>query len=118
MSKLSFKEKLILTFIVTNCEIYAFKEEEALKYTQFNFSKPISRRTYYNYKKTIYDNCLIYYDDYGEHDKKDLQFHNLLNVTDPINCKELKAILLLNSKRDLIRKGLEINIYLNDFDNL
>ena len=118
MSKLSFKEKLILNFIVTNCEIYTLNEEEALEYILFNFSKPISRRTYYNYKKMILGKCSFPYEKHGEHNKRDLRFNNLPKISNFINCKELKAILLLNAKRDLIQKGLETDIYLSDFDKL
>ena len=54
MLKLSNKEKIILSYLITNCEIYQLNEKEALKYIKDKFSKSISRRTYYNYKNIVY----------------------------------------------------------------
>jgi hypothetical protein len=39
MSKLSNKEKIILKYIVTNCEIFHLNEREALEYIKNNFPK-------------------------------------------------------------------------------
>lgn len=50
------KEKLILNYIVTICGIYCLNEKEAENYIQSHSHKHISRRTYYNYKKKIYEN--------------------------------------------------------------
>ena len=56
MIKLSDKEKQILLYLITNCEIYQLNENEALKYIKENFSIQISRRSYYNYKNQVYKN--------------------------------------------------------------
>ncbi len=57
MLQSSGKQKLL--YLITNCEIYQLNEKEALEYIKNMFSKPISRRTYYNYKNQVYE----------EHDK-------------------------------------------------
>jgi cytochrome b involved in lipid metabolism len=54
MLKLSDKEKRTLSYLITNCEIYQLNEKEALEYIKNKFSKPISRRAYYNYKNQMY----------------------------------------------------------------
>ena len=78
MTKPSVEERLVLTFLITNSEIYRLNEKEALEYIQFNFPKPISRRTYYNYKKMIYSNCSLPYINNEECDNIDLQFFKSL----------------------------------------
>lgn len=37
MAKPSVEEKLVLAFLVINCEIYKLNEEEAIRYIRFNF---------------------------------------------------------------------------------
>ncbi|HET9807213.1 MAG TPA: hypothetical protein VFP49_09915 [Nitrososphaeraceae archaeon] len=59
MLQFSDKEKQILSYLITNCEIYQLNEKEALEHIKNKFLKPISRRTYYNYKSQVYE----------EHDK-------------------------------------------------
>jgi hypothetical protein len=119
MTRSSAEEKLVLTFLITNCVIYRLNEKEALKYIQYNLSKPISRRTFYNYKKTIYDNYSSPLSDSKENDKKDLQSFSLLPlINDPFNCKSLIRYSLLNAKEELFQEGLNLNICLDDFDDL
>ena len=115
MAKPSVQEKLVLTFLITNSEIYRLNEKEALKYIQFNFSKPISRRTFYNYKKMIYNNCMLPYNNNEECDNNDndSQFFKSLQITNSINCKQLSPLSLLDAKEDLIQEGLKLNIYLD-----
>jgi len=55
MPQFSERKRLILNFLVINCGIHHLTEDEAMKYIKFNFGKDISRRTYYSYKKTLYD---------------------------------------------------------------
>ena len=116
MTKSPIEEKIILTFLVVNCEIYRFNEYEALEYIQFNLLNSISKRTYHNYKRTVYGICYFLYDRYeGDSDKEDLQFFKLPKKTDFINCEQLR-LLLFDVKGSLIREGLKINIRLEDFD--
>jgi len=117
MTKSSLKEKLVLTFLVTNCEIYRLNEDEALEYIYFNLLQPISRRTYYNYKRKIYRICLSVYEDNNEKEDKDFQFLKLPKITDFINYDQLR-FLLLDVKEDLIIDGLKMDIRLSEFDKL
>jgi hypothetical protein len=118
MTKPSVQDKLILTFLITNSEIYRLNEKEALKYIQFYIPKPISRRTYYNYKKMIYNNCMLFYNNNAECDNNDLQFFKSLQKSNSINCKQLSPFSLLDAKEDIIQEGVNINIYLDYFDRL
>ena len=54
MLKLSNKEKQLLFYLITNCEIYQLNEKESLAYIKNKFSKPISRRVCYSYKNQMY----------------------------------------------------------------
>ena len=117
MTKSSLKEKLVLTFLVTNCEIYRLNEDEALEYIYFNLLQPISRRTYYNYKRKIYRICLSIYGEYEDENRKDFQFLKLPKITDFINYDQLR-FLLLDVKEDLIIDGLKMDIRLSEFDKL
>jgi hypothetical protein len=119
MSKVSAEDKLILTFLITNSEIYRLNEKEALKYIQFYIPKPISRRTYYNYKKMIYSKHSLSFNDYDIDNKNDLQFSKLPEIANSINRnKQLRRFSLLDAKEDLIQQGLKLNIYLNYVDKL
>jgi hypothetical protein len=118
MAKPSAQEKLVLTFLITNSEIYRLNEKEALEYIHYNFSKPISRRTLYNYKKMIYNNCMLPYNNNQEYENNDLQFFKSLQKSNSINCKQLSQFSLLDAKEDFIREGLNINIYLENIDKL
>jgi hypothetical protein len=120
MTKSSIEEKFVLTFLVTNCEIYRLNEDEALEYIYFNLLKPISRRTYYNYKRKIYRICLSLYnecEDDNDDGKDDLQFFKLPKTTDFINCEQLR-LLLLDVIEHLIIEGLKMDIHLSDFHQL
>ncbi len=118
MSKLSLKEKLILTFLVINSEIYKLNEEETMHYIHFNFLKPISRRTYYNYKKMVFKICLSHFYDKHENDnKRDFHFLNSPKKTGFVNSEQLR-FLLPGLKDRLIKEALKMKIYLNDFDKL
>jgi hypothetical protein len=118
MAKIPEQEKLIITFLVCNCEIYKLDEQDALHYIHFNLLQPISRRTYYNYKRMVYRICYSLYDGYKDDgDRKDLQFFKLPKKSDFINCDQLR-LLLLDVKEALYREGMRINICLSDFDEL
>ena len=54
VTKFNAKEKQLLKYLVANCEIYYLNESDSLKYIKENFTRPISRRTYYSYKKALY----------------------------------------------------------------
>jgi hypothetical protein len=106
-SKLSDKEKQILLYIITNCEIYHLNEEEALKYIKNNFSRTISRRTYYNYKNKVYEN----------HEKKS-PYSGLLKMLNFKGSKELINLSLMFEKHNMVQDGIKANIRLEDFDRL
>ena len=96
MLKLSDKEKQILLYLITNCEIYQLNESEALKYIKDKDSKSISRRTYYNYKNQIYK----------DHDKNSPYF-GLFRFHDSIQrSKDITSISLLSHRERIIRDGL------------
>ncbi|MGD1836629.1 MAG: hypothetical protein ACPKPY_01040 [Nitrososphaeraceae archaeon] len=54
VTKFNSREKQLLKYLVANCEIYYLSESESLKYIKEHFIRPISRRTYYTYKKALY----------------------------------------------------------------
>jgi hypothetical protein len=118
MPKSSAEEKLILTFLITNSEIYRLNEKEALKYIRFYIPKPISRRTFYNYKKMIYNKYSSSSAEYEDDNNKDLRFSKLFEITNLTNCKQLTLFSLLDAKEQLIQEGLKLNIYLNYVDKL
>ncbi len=54
--KLSRKQKLNLLALVSSCEYFQLNEKQVLEFINGFFHKrPISRRTYYNYKKQVYE---------------------------------------------------------------
>jgi hypothetical protein len=118
MAKQCYIEKIILTFLIVNSEIYKLNEQDALKYIHCSILQPISRRTLYNYKKMIYNSCLHYCGEFEDIFKKDLQLPKSIKTTNYRNCKQLSAVNLLILKEDLIQKGLKSKIDLNDFDDL
>jgi hypothetical protein len=104
MAKSSIVEKIVLTFLVTNCEIYQLDEKEAFQYIRVHFSKPVSRRTYYNYKKMVYEICLPPYaeNEDNDYDKKNFQFLKPPEIDDFINHEQLR--LLLPAVKDVLVK--------------
>lgn len=106
-SKLSDKEKQILLYLITNCEIYHLNEEEALKYIKNNFPRTISRRTYYNYKNKVSEN----------HEKKS-PYSGLLKMLNFKGSKELINLSLMSEKHNMVQDGIKANIKLEEFDRL
>jgi len=104
MTKLSDKEKRILTYIITNCEIYHFNEDESLKYIKDNL-RPISRRTYYAYKNKIYK----------KHEANSLSFR-ILRMQGTKKSKNWTSLSLLFNRDDMIKEGLKNNIGLDEFN--
>lgn len=107
MTKLSDKEKQILTYIITNCEIYYFDEDEALKYIKEHFSRQISRRTYYAYKNKIYK----------KHEANSLSFR-ILRMQGTKKSKNWTNLSLLFNRDNMIEEGLKNDIRLNEFDKV
>jgi hypothetical protein len=107
MSKLSDKERRVLTFIVTNCEIYRLNENESMKLVREKLGRPISRRTYYNYKNQIYKNH-----------EKNTSYFGILKNTDFEISRDVISLSLMYYKNDLIEDGLKENIKLDEFDRL
>lgn len=96
MLKLSNKEKLILSYLITNCEIYQLNEKEALKYIKDKFSKSISRRTYYNYKNIVY----------RDHSKNSPYFGLLRFHDSKQRSKDMTSISIMSYRERIIRDGL------------
>ena len=96
MLQFSDKEKQSLLYIITNCEIYQLTETEALRYIKNKFSKPISRRTYYNYKNQIYK----------DHDKNSPYFGLFRFHESKQRSKDLTSISLISHRERIIQDGL------------
>lgn len=96
MLKLSNKEKQILSYLITNCEIYQLNENESLKYIKEKFRQSISRRTYYNYKSYIYK----------DHDKNSPYFGLLRFHSSKKRSKDLASISLMSHRERIIQDGL------------
>jgi hypothetical protein len=109
MLKLSDKEKLTLSYLITNCEIYQLNEKEALEYIKNKFSKPISRRAYYNYKNQMYK----------DHDKN-APFFGLFRFHSPKQrSKDMASLSLMSHRGRIIRDGLtNANISYEEFSKL
>jgi hypothetical protein len=109
MLKLSGKEKQILLYLITNCEIYQLTENEALKYIKDKFAKSISRRSYYNHKNQIYkdhDKNLPYFGLFRFHESKQ-------------RSKDITSLSLISHRERIIRDGLiNENINRDEFSKL
>jgi hypothetical protein len=103
MSILYDKQKLVLIYIVTNCEIYCLNEKEAMQYIKLNFGQ-ISRRTYYNYKNEIYH----------RYEKNPLF---ALIRKDP-NFRTKMTRFLISDRNELFAKALKYNIKIWEFNKL
>ncbi|MGD1838325.1 MAG: hypothetical protein ACPKPY_09765 [Nitrososphaeraceae archaeon] len=109
MTKLSYKEQQILKYIIINCEIYHFNEDESLQYLENHFTRPISRRTYYKYKKQIYK----------KHEENSPYFGLLkLSCFNNKSRSSWNSISLMREKENMIQEGLINNISLEEFDNV
>ena len=109
MTKLSSKEQQILKYIIINCEIYHFNEDESLQYIRDHFTIPVSRRTYYNYKKQIY-----------KKHEEDSPYFGLLKLScfNNKSRSSWNSISLMSEKENIIQEGLQNNISLEEFDNV
>lgn len=107
MLKLTNKEKRILAFIVTNCELYHLTENEAMAYIQHNLNRSISRRTYYNYKNHVYRNY-----------EKSSNYSEILSKTHPKLFRRYCNIFLASDKIEMLRNGLKQKIRLEKYDEL
>lgn len=109
MLQLSNKEKLSLSYLITNCEIYQLNESEALQYIKEKFPKPISRRTYYNYKNHIYNN----------HYKNSPYFRLFRFHDSKQSSKDITSISFMSHRERIIRDGLiNENISRDEFSRL
>ena len=96
MLKLSHKEKRTLSYLITNCEIYQLNEKEALEYIKTKFSKPISRRAYYNYKNKVYE----------EHDKNS-PYSGLYRFQESKQrSKDITSLSMISHRERIIQDGL------------
>jgi hypothetical protein len=112
------KEKSILDYIVTLCGIYCLNEKEAENYIWLHSPIPISRRTYYNYKKKIYENCSKSFNDTNNDksdDAKKICPEIVIDISF-IKSKTLISYLLNIERRKLIQQGLQSNIDLEEYD--
>ena len=111
MPQFSERKKLILNFLVINCGIHHLTEEEAMKYIRLNFGNDISRRTYYNYKKILYNN------NYESRQDVNTSYPGLSMVNDFTKSnKGLISLALIIERTKIIKKGLEIGIKLGKYD--
>ena len=96
MLQFSDKEKQSLLYLITNCEIYQLNEKEALEYIKNKFSKPISRRTYYNYKSQVYE----------EHDKNS-PYSGLFRFQESKQrSKDITSLSLISHRERIIQDRL------------
>lgn len=113
MPQFSERKKLILTFLIINSEMNHLTEEEAMRYIKQNFGKDISRRTYYYYKKSIYENYeKSTLEEYSKHYPGKPMYHDLKRSS----SKGLVAMALLTERISIISKGLKIGINLEKYD--
>ena len=96
MLKLSEKEKQTLSYLITNCEIYQLNEQEALEYIKNKFSRSISRRAYYNYKRQMYK----------DHDKNAPFFGLFRFHESKQRSKDMASISLISHREGIIQDGL------------
>lgn len=112
MPQFTTKNKLILTLLVINCEIYQLTETEAMKYFKQSFGKAVSRRTYYNYKKSIYLNYeKSMLEEFGNRQAERVIYHDLTKAS-----KGIVSMALLKEKISLIRKGFRLGFNLIKYD--
>jgi hypothetical protein len=78
-----------------------------MKCIQDNLSRPISRRTYYDYKKKVYKN----------HEKHSPYFGLIKNLDFGMS-RDLVSLSLMSSKSDIMEEGLKENIQKKEFDRL
>ena len=100
VTKFNAKEKQLLKYLVANCEIYYLNEAESLKYIKDNFTRPISRRTYYSYKKALYK----------EHGDRfpDFKLFNSLSssYTKSKSNKVWNSISMIAEKKRIVNEGI------------
>lgn len=112
MPQFSEKKKLILTFLVVNCEMNQLTEKEARRYIKHNFGRDVSRRTYYNYRNSVnhnYEKTVI-----QEYNKRHptLQIHHDLAKSN----KGLISMAMMTERISIIKKGLQLDINLSKYD--
>jgi hypothetical protein len=109
MLQLSDKEKQLLLYLITNCEIYQLNEKEALIYIKNKFPKVISRRTYYNYKNQMY----------LDHSKNASFFRLFRLRSSRQRSKDITSLSLISHRERIIRDGLtNANINYGEFAKL
>jgi hypothetical protein len=104
MLKLSNKEKMSLSYLITNCEIYQLNEKEALQYIKNKFSKSISRRAYYNYKSQMYK----------DHDKNAPFFGLFRFHESKQRSKDMASLSLMSNRERIIQDGLINGNFIHD----
>jgi hypothetical protein len=109
MLQLTDKQKQLLLYLITNCEIYQLNEKEALEYINNKFSKLISRRSYYNYKNQMYK----------DHDKNAPFFGLFRFHESKKRSKDMASLSLMSHRERIIRDGLiNTNISYEEFSKL
>jgi hypothetical protein len=106
------KKKLILTMLIINCEMNHLTENEAMKYINQFFGKNVSRRTYYNYRKSIfqhYEKSML--EEYDNRQPERVIHHDLTKAS-----KGIVSMALLKEKIFLIRKGFKLGFNLIKYD--
>lgn len=112
MPQFSERKKLILTFLIINCEMNQLTEKEAMRYIKQNFGRDVSRRTYYNYRNSIYHNYeKTLLQDYRKNYPGLLLHHDLAKSN-----KGLVSMAMMTEKISIIRKGLKLGTNLVKYD--
>lgn len=112
MPQFTEKKKMILTLLVINCEMNHLTGNEALKYIKQAYGKDISRRTYYNYKESVFKNC----------EKSLLDNNGKINPSLSLCCdlskanKALISMAMMTEKISIVRQGARMGIKLSKYD--
>ena len=94
MKKSNIRNSTLITHLIKSCENYDLSEKESLKTINKVLNKDISRRTYYNHKKRLYDKEMIQKVKGSIYDTQALRCL-ILNVEDTNREKSLEADKLI-----------------------
>ena len=100
VTKFNSREKQILKYLVANCEIYYLNESESLKYINDHFTRPVSRRTYYTYKKTLYK-------EHGNGFPDFKLFNSLRTYSNKKSKKVWNSISMIAEREKITKEGIQ-----------
>jgi hypothetical protein len=122
LKKLTLKEKeQLIIHLIKSCENYSLSEKESIETINKILGKDISRRTYYNYKKKLYDKEIIHQlkgSIYDNHMMRCL----LLNLEETDQKMSLKADFLVSQqlpdRKDIFDDTVWHKDYLSEIDEI